>query len=442
MEEVQLKIIRLLFALLLSSGVVACATSSPNPGTSGQIPAGVYQGFGKDQSPLKAMNEAKLDAVNKYVQELMGNRYDFYKQQIQTVVLSSDNPNQFVHAEQMQVVSQGLDSANGAWFYAIQIPVRRDYVKTFLTENSILPPGSTQAATPNATGSLPPSATDTPANPAVALTATADDFGGTATPEEQRFIRQYISTLTYMVYWDTTSKASPELLKAGAIQADRWLSTNGFDVVDLGQVEKIKAEDQKVFQEEVGGNGSYIQWVAQKLNAGVYIELSLQTATGVSSGMDYGQVNLLIKCYDPSTGELLGATPFNSPRTVSPSSKEDALTRAIEASVWQAMPVAVAQIKAQLAQNLLRGVKYDLIVQQTSDPRLMNQFRKKLSERVKLLKTISFSPQETRYQVFYLGTAGDLGDLIYKVSGDIPGLEGMNEVLMRGRALTFNTGLK
>ncbi len=435
-----MKKLRSFLAFLIILSFVSCA-SAPQA-VSGALPDGVYQGSGRDQSPLAAMNKAKLNAVDQYLHDLLGDRYDFYKDSLKTVIFSTDNPNQFVKAEDMVTIAKGLDSASGSWFYSIQIPVQRSVVKQVLQANNIVWPGASGTPTANAMGALPPDSASASAPTTAALAATSADFGGSATPQEQRFIRQYIDTLTYMVYWNENSAATKSVEQAGATQANRWLTSNGYDAVDLAQVEKNKAEDMKVYQEETGGTGSYIQYVAQKLNAGVYIELSVNATGGKSGGLWVGQVNLLIKCFDPSTGELLGSTPFNSPQTVSPSGTIDAETRAIEASVWQAMPVAVAQVKAQLAKTLVRGLKYDLVLQNTSDPRLMSEFRRKLSERVKLLTLVSASSRESRYQVFYLGTAADLSDLIYQVSGNIPGLEGMNQVMLRGRALTFTTGLK
>ena len=101
----------------------------------------------------------------------------------------------------------------------------------------------------------------------------------------------------------------------------------------------------------------------------------------------------------------------------------------------------IDQAKAFMAKALTEGIKYELIVQNTSDPRALSDFRRKLQRKVRDVRTVSQTSEETKYNVFLIGTVEDLVDAVYDVAETIPGLEGMYQVLLRGKSVTFSTGL-
>jgi hypothetical protein len=43
--------------------------------------------------------------------------------------------------------------------------------------------------------------------------------------------------------------------------------------------------------------------------------------------------------------------------------------------------------------------------------------------------------------VYVIGTVEDLVDAVFSVSEKIPGLEGMKQILLRGKSVTFDTGM-
>jgi hypothetical protein len=58
------------------------------------------------------------------------------------------------------------------------------------------------------------------------------------------------------------------------------------------------------------------------------------------------------------------------------------------------------------------------------------------------LQVINQSAESTKFAVFYFGRIDSLEELIYSIADSIPGLEGMEQVLIRGKTLVFNTRLK
>jgi hypothetical protein len=183
-----------------------------------------------------------------------------------------------------------------------------------------------------------------------------------------------------------------------------------------------------------------IQWIAQKLNADVYVEIDGKTTGETSAGTYYGQANITLKGFEASTGRLLGSQPWNSPRTFSTASEQAARINALQTSVYKAMPIVLAQAKAYMAKALAGGIKYELVIQGSSDAKAMSDFRRKLRRQVRDVATVSQTAEETKYHVFLLGSLEDLADKVLDVAEGIPGLEGMYQVVLRGKSVTFNTG--
>jgi hypothetical protein len=260
---------------------------------------------------------------------------------------------------------------------------------------------------------------------------------------EQKIIRNYVEHMTWMVYFAESSTMDPFSAKAAVGIANEYLASNTMEAIDLDQIEKLKADKQKVYEAETGESISIVQWIAQKLNADAYIEIDGVVSGEATGKTYYGQANITLKAFEASTGRLLGSAPWNSPKTMSTASSEAARINALQTSVYKAMPVAIGQAKANMAVALKDGIAYELIVQKTPDSRLVSAFRKKLleQEQVKNVRSGSQSAEETRMQVFIVGTVDDLIDVVLDVSGKVPGLEGLSLVLQRGKSVTFNSGM-
>ena len=246
--------------------------------------------------------------------------------------------------------------------------------------------------------------------------------------------------MTYMVYFNDQAAEDPFYMKAAVGIANEYLTSNAMEAIDLEQVEKLKKDQQRVYEEETGESISMIQWIAQKLNADVYVEIDGRTTGESSAGKYYGQANITLKGFEASTGRLLGSQPWNSPRTFSTASEQAARINALQTSVYKAMPIVLEQAKAYMAKALAGGIKYELVVQGSSDARAMSDFRRKLRRQVRDVVTVSQTAEEARYNVFLLGSLEDLADKVLDVAEGIPGLEDMYQVVLRGKSVTFNTG--
>jgi hypothetical protein len=223
--------------------------------------------------------------------------------------------------------------------------------------------------------------------------------------------------------------------------ANSYLANQGASVIDYSQIQAIKEDQQMAYEEQTGEEMTMIQWIAQKLNADIYIELDAETSGETEGGKHYGKAMITLKIFESSTGRLLGSVPYSSPRTFSQSSQQDAINNALQSSIYKAMEVAMNQAETYTEKALQDGIVYSVKMLNTADSRLMSDFRRKLGRKVEDVRTVSASPEETLYEIRFFGTVQDLEDLFYDVSETIPGLEGISLVYLRGKSVTFDTGL-
>jgi hypothetical protein len=94
-----------------------------------------------------------------------------------------------------------------------------------------------------------------------------------------------------------------------------------------------------------------------------------------------------------------------------------------------------------MAKTLTSGIKYELIVQNTFDARMMSDFYRKMRRKAKDIKTVSQTAEEAKYEVYLIGSVEDLVDMVYDVSDTVSGLDGIYQVVLRGKSVTFNTGM-
>ncbi|MCF7929089.1 MAG: DUF6175 family protein [Spirochaetales bacterium] len=419
-----------------STGAASRGTVPSEPsGGSGEEPAGVYKGSGTSDSLLKALNAAKMDAVQKAVVDLIGSSSeDANHEQLDELIYSSSNPNAFIKKETMETLRKDnlgtIDDPE--YVMEIMVEVNTGAVRSVLDANGI-------TGTPGEGGDAAQAALGEGAGTGAA--AETSSSASEPTPEEKKVIDRYIDSMTYLVYFNEESEEAPFLLKSAVTIANEYLVSNAMEAVDLGQVEQVKEDQRYVYEEETGQDVSLIQWVAQKLNADVYIELDAATRGESENGNHYGTANVTVKAFEASTGRLMGSQTYNSPRAFSSSSKEDAVINALQSSIYKAMPYVIDQTRGYMEKALANGIKYEVVIQNTTDSRAMSRFRRRLQDEVKEVKTLYQSPEETKLQVYIVGTITDLEDTIYDVSDRVPGFENMYQVMLRGKSITFDTGL-
>ena len=430
--------------VLLVVFLAACATSPPSQPGGGAAEVErpserVYEGAGKDASMLQAMNLSKIDAVRKAVIDMIGvGNEKANREKLDELLYGTANPNAYIIKETYETLRK--DKIGEEYVIEARMAVNLKAVESTLRAHGLF--GGETVTGGDKTGEA---AAASAASTAEAAQATdevaAADSGEELTAEEKRIIARYVNSMTYMVYFNEEASEDPFYMKAAVGIANEYLTSNAMEAIDFAQVEKLKKDQQMVYEEETSESISMIQWIAQKLNADVYIEIDGRTSGESSAGKYYGQANITLKGFEASTGRLLGSQPWNSPKTFSTSSEEAARINALQTSVYKAMPIAIDQAKAFMAKALREGIKYELIVQNTTDPKAMSDFRRKLQRKVRDVRTISQTAEETKFNVFLIGTVEDLVDVVYDVAETIPGLEGMYQVLLRGKSVTFNTGL-
>ena len=448
--------------VLITLLAAMCATTPPAPAkpaeektASKPAPAEkVYEGAGKDASMLNARSFAIMDAVRKGVIDLIGVGGEKANQEkLRSVLYNTSNPNAYINKDTLETLRK--DKIGEEYLFEVRVVVNLRAVENTLKANGLLGGETTTAGDKTAAataGAQPGTEAGSKAagaagqgGPPAEGAAKVDEAEAAAgetepTPAEKKFIARYLNNMTYMVYFHDQATEDPFYMKAAVGIANEYLTSNAMEAIDLEQVDKLKKDQQRVYEEETGESISMIQWIAQKLNADVYVEIDGKTTGETSAGKYYGQANITLKGFEASTGRLLGSQPWNSPRTFSTASEQAARINALQTSVYKAMPIVLDQAKAYMAKALANGIKYELAIQGSSDAKAMSDFRRKLRRQVRDVATVSQTAEETKYNVFLLGSVEDLADEVLDVAEGIPGLEGMYQVVLRGKSVTFNTG--
>lgn len=311
------------------------------------------------------------------------------------------------------------------------------------TSTPDFPAGPVMPSTPNTASSIvqqsgqPQTQAQTPP-PASPMSAVSS---GGLTEEERQFLNNYLSRLSYMVYFNEQGGVNPSLAKMAVSQANRYLIEKlGLSVIDFDQIEKNKKDQLDAYQAETRGSIDMIQYLAQKFNADVYVEIDLRASASGSSGSYTASAQGSLKLFETSTATLIGSIAFMSPPTFSPVSPDAAISNAIAASVWQAMPKVTEQARTLLGASMSRGIRYELVLQNTPDPKLIGQFVKALARKTKEVEQLSYSPSESKFAVFAFLTKAKVQEAIFSAA-ETAAMTDMYLVYMRGKSFTFNSGM-
>ena len=421
--------------------ILSCATTGGKETDETGIPK--YYGYGEGSTQTQALNMAKVDAIRKAVTEMIGIPSEAAnREKLEKLLYNSGSINAYVLNDTLKIISRSGVEEN--WQVDIMIGVNLKAVENLLRDNQIwggkLTPGSPMGSgAKGAKGSPPP--TKTAVTTELPPPVEEPKPPAAISPKEQEFIKRYVDKMTYMVYFNEKSGEDPFLMKSAVGIANKYLASQGRKIIDFEQIESLKKDREMVYEEQTGQAVGIIQWIAGRLNADVYIEIDGSTSGQTEGGRHYGKAMITLKIFEASTGTLLGSVPYSSPRTFSQVSIEDAVNNALQSSVYKAMPIALEQAKRYMQEYLTQGIRYELVIENTPDARVMNDFRKRLERKVKDIKTVSASIQQSIYHVYIIGTVEDLEELIYDVAETVPGLEGMYRVLLRGKSITFDTGM-
>ncbi len=269
------------------------------------------------------------------------------------------------------------------------------------------------------------------------------DSGTTA--DEEKFISRYLENLVYMVYIDEDTQLAPEnefLLKKAIAVANDYLTSHGLEAVLLEEVEKLKQDQEKIYEESSGEEMSVIQWLAQQLNADVYVTLNLRISSETKRKNYYAQASITLTAFESSTGRVIGSKTYNQPeKSFSPSSAEQAKINAVEVSVKRIIQDIINTSRDYMKKALKKGIKYDVFLDGAGDAGVIADFVTSLKSRVKDVQTVYRTEEQAKCYVWALMTNQELEQLILDAAKTIPGLQGMATVSIRRKSLTFNTGL-
>lgn len=401
-----------------------------------------YTSMGEDSSFLQAINKAKVGAIRQGVIDIIGLQAEQSNyQKIKSIIYDTEYPNEYVVNEKMDVLQK---SKNGeVYIIKIKIPVKMNELAAALSKAGISSGSPSNGASMDdivfGNGKTQESfnAAQKPKDADLILKEAQASAEG---KKNLQFLNNYIENMTYMVFDAEESDADRFLLKAAVETGNAFLLKQGYRAIDSKEVEKLKKDNALIYQESTDEGMSAIQLIAQKLNADVYMEIDAVTEGGYETSGYYGSAKITLKIFNPSTGELLGSVPYTSQKTFSRVSSYDAQSNAIQSAVNKALPMAVDQAKILLAKAYSRGIRYEIIINETPDSKSMARFRKALNGNVNDIKTLYQSSAQTKYAVSFFGTIDDLEAVIYDTADSVPGFENIKLVMLRGKTLTFKSG--
>ncbi len=427
-----MKTMQLIAAAVLSFVVLlsGCATTD-QPAEEEVGP--YYVGIGTGDSLGPALNAAKVDAMRSAVIEQIGPEAErAQRERLNEVLYGTSTPNRYVDNESMEIMRRENRGTTENMDLLVEIRVRVDVGEI----ERIL-------ATHDITSTPPAGAGDGGAGEGSAAGdgSVAEDGSAARGGESDDFVTRALDTMTMLVTGDPEAQVAREYVAPAITQANRYLLEAGYTVVDQAQVQELLRDRELAYEEATGERASVLQWVAQRLNADVYVVADVTTHGEIDGRDYYGNATINLTMYETSTGQLLGSVSRRSQRTFSQASMDDAVINAVQSATYAAMEKVESQVRAQMAQSLARGIRYEVTIQSSVDARMMRDFRSELREDVSDVVTEAQTAEETVYTVYFRGSIEELEEAVYQVSRDIAGMQDMYHVLTRGRNLVFNTGL-
>lgn len=258
--------------------------------------------------------------------------------------------------------------------------------------------------------------------------------------DEKRFFENYLRRLKYMVVIKDDSVVDEFQRRTIITKGNEHLLRQGYDVVQYDQLVQNMEDQRTVYEAEAGAAMSLTQYIAQKLGADVYVELDCAPRSFTEFNRHYGEANFAANMFDPSTAELIGSITYRTDRSVSTSSEEDALLNALTAGTAQLMPRIIRDSTNVLSNRYSNGIRYQLILQNTPDARVISTFRRNLRPRVREILMGPAASDQMLMDVYLFGSISELEDAVYAAFDRTPGLESAYWVYTRGKTITFNSG--
>jgi hypothetical protein len=293
------------------------------------------------------------------------------------------------------------------------------------------------SSTSSASGGSSSTASDSSAASSGASSVATGD--SPMTPEEKRFMENYLARLTYMVFIDETAGIPIDQAKMAVSAANQYLiSKLGLTVLDFDTIESRKKDREILTLVETGEAIDVSQAIAMKFNAQVYVKINFTLNSYTREGKAYASITLSIKIYDSSTGVLLGDFNYTpkAPGFDYSGSVQNAIANAIKGGVMEAMPQLTAQTQALMKNSLTRGIMYEVILLNTSDYKQLLKFQQALKNRVRAVEQISYSAKETRLAVYAFKAKDDVAIDIMDAA-EAAGMPELSAPVIIGNSFTF-----
>jgi hypothetical protein len=429
---------------------LSCVSSPPSKakkdtaGTEEKVPAlpdeKEYTGGGKSESLGEAMRLSKVEAVRQGVIEIVGKKKESdNKGKLEEIIYNSRNVGDFAK----MIERTRKDKVEEQYIYEARYTVNLNKLVSTLKAHGIIEGGKTEEETVIAFEEDEyETVKDDDEEP-----ITDEELYGELTREEEKYIKRYVDKMTFLVFFAEGVNEDPYYIKGAITLANDYLISNGRIAIDFATAEKLKEDNILVYEEETGGSISIIQWIAQQLNADVYIELDGKTdGKSELGGKHYGTANVQMKAYESSTGELVGSVAYNqhgSKASFSNVSQQAARLSAIQAVVYsKIMPQLFEQINKNMLDKIKKlGIRYEVVIQNPPNDRIMSKLWRKIGNDIKSYDLVYQTEDELKYAVYFIGDIEDLKNVFYDASETISELEEMYAVLARGKSITFNSGL-
>ncbi|MBN1699755.1 MAG: hypothetical protein JW881_19730 [Spirochaetales bacterium] len=421
------------------------ASGKEKTGTEAKLPAlpeeKEYSGGGKSESLGEAMRLSKAEAVKQGVIEIIGAKKESdNKGKLEEIIYNSRNVGDF--AEMIERTRK--DKVDDEYVYEALYMVNLAKLTGTLKAHGIIEGVKASEESVIAIGD---DEDEGEADEEDEGEVTDEEVYGELTREEEKYIKRYVDKMTFLVFFAEGVTEDPYYIKGAITLANDYLISNGRTAIDFATAEKLKEDNIMVYEEETGGSISIIQWIAQQLNADVYIEFDGKTeGRSEAGGKYYGTANVQMKAYEASTGELVGSVAYNQHGTnasFSKVSEEAARLSSIQAVVYsKIMPQLFEQINKNMMDKIKKlGIRYEIVIQQPPNDRIMSKLWKKIGDDIKSYDLLYQTEDEFKYAVYFIGDIEDLKNVFYDASETISELEEMYAVLARGKTITFNSGL-
>ncbi len=182
------------------------------------------------------------------------------------------------------------------------------------------------------------------------------------------------------------------------------------------------------------GGMETLRRIGSMMKADVCLDIEVEINREGSAGEVEYKAEVTVSAVDTLTGDVRSDIRHVGERF---DGEEDAVRNAVATAVRK----TILTIRSRAFRELAGGIRYEVVIRNTSDSGLIDFFTSELEKKVISIVSRSYSKAETRYTLQMIGQASDVEDVVYDIAAKIPGLENMSLVFQQGNSLTFASGI-